>query len=331
MKLKYALVIAGALMVAMSLSVTSNFTEAQEVNEDVLERGQYIATIAGCESCHTPLLPVYDDLAAASFEDIQTLALFEHNALDDERPYAGGRAFSLGPQGVVFASNLTPDEETGIGEWSTEELKFAIQTGVRPDGTQMHPLMPYRLYISMADADLEALVAFLQSIEPVENEVPDSGILLPPFGLEPPAEPIVVPDVEDIEAYSNYLMNAILPCTECHTPLDAETGQPVLDLYMAGGQPFEGPWGIVYGSNITPHESGIADYSEDDLARLITSGVRPDGRRVILMPWGDYTGLTEEDLRAAIYFFQNTVEAVENDVPNASLQEGFEVVVELPE
>lgn len=313
-------------VVVLWTSTSSASTPSQF--DDPIKQGEYLTKIAGCEICHTPYKSEYNDLPNLAPEDIQVLSINEHDALDTDRLLAGGRVFDLGPLGFVMSRNLTPDPETGLGEWTDEEIKTAIRTGVSRDGRQLFPLMPYRVYNQMAEADLDAIVAYLRSLKPIENLIPVTDFGLPPFGLPIPEEPIVAPDPEDTEARGKYLMTSVLPCTDCHTPLDETTGLPIMEMYFAGGQPYEGPWGIVYGSNITPDEkTGIGEWSDDDLTRVLVSGVRIDGRRVILMPWQDYANLTAPDVEAVISFLRS-VEPIENEVPKAALQPGFEQFAE---
>jgi hypothetical protein len=116
-------------------------------------------------------------------------------------------------------------------------------------------------------------------------------------------------------------------CTDCHTPVDPNTGAPVIEKYLAGRQPYEGPWGIVYGGNITPdEETGIGTWTEEEIKRAVVSGIGKDGRRLILMPWYSYTALTAEDADAVAYYLKNVLPAVNNQVPTASLNEGFMVM-----
>jgi hypothetical protein len=100
-----------------------------------------------------------------------------------------------------------------------------------------------------------------------------------------------------------------------------------MDKYLAGRQPYEGPWGIVYGGNITPHEeTGIGSWTNEDVKRSIVSGIGQDGRRLILMPWFAYSALTAEDADAVVYYLKNVLPAVENQIPAAALNPDFIVV-----
>jgi mono/diheme cytochrome c family protein len=186
--------------------------------------------------------------------------------------------------------------------------------------------MPYRFFNSLSDSDADAIVAYLRTLAPISNKVPRTQILpveqLPPL---PRKTGIVAPAPADTAARGKYLMTALIACTDCHTPVDPATGQPVEGKYLAGGQPFEGPWGIVYGGNLTPDkETGLGNWSDADIARVLHQGIRPNRRVVVLMPWEIFQPLTDEDTKAIIYYLRNDVPAVHNEVPAAKLNEGFE-------
>jgi len=227
----------------------------------------------------------------------------------------------------LFTRNLTPDEETGIGSWTDEQVKIAIKTGVDKEGKVLFPVMPYHVYAGMADSDLEAVVAYLRSVDAVSNPVPARTIPTDGMPTPPYQTGIVAPDASDKAARGGYLVNSIMGCTDCHTPVDPNTGAPVLEKYLGGRQPYEGPWGIVYGGNITPdNETGIGTWTEEEIKRAIVSGIGKDGRRLILMPWFVYTSLTAEDADAVAFYLKNVLPAVSNEVPAASLNEGFNVI-----
>ena len=294
---------------------------------DVLAQGTYIATVAGCTSCHTPLKPEYGNPQSLTLEQIQTIAFNDLEATDQDRLLAGGRVFDLGPAGVVFTKNITPDEQTGIGLWTKEQIKLAIKSGIDNEGKVLFPVMPYHVYNGMADADLESVILYLQSVRAVNNPVPErtastEGLPTPPFQTG-----IVAPDASDQAARGAYLVNSIMGCTDCHTPVDPATGAPQLDKYLAGRQPYEGPWGIVYGGNITPDEAtGIGSWTDEEVKRALLAGVGKDGRRLILMPWFAYSTLTAEDADAVVFYLKNVLPAVSNEIPAASLNEGFMVI-----
>lgn len=298
--------------------------------EEMLERGEYLTHIGACVSCHTPMKEEYlsEDITVAQ---LQHIGLSSANAQDIENQLlAGGREFSLGPFGVLVTPNLTPDE-TGLGDWTDEEIEAAIRIGINPDGRRLHPLMPYPNFFNWAESDMAALIQYLRSIPAVENEVIQTGPsgegFAPELVVDADQLPQLPPDGSDPIELGQYLVLNVMGCGECHTPLDPETGAPMFELLLGGGQAYEGPWGIVYGGNITPHETGLAGWETEDYKRVFREGVRIDGRRLVLMPWQDYASATDEDLAAVIAFLQS-LDPVDNEVPAPAIEEIFEVYAE---
>jgi mono/diheme cytochrome c family protein len=315
-----------ALSVAGYVGVTAQDTGDEEQDE-LIERGDYLVHIAGCFACHSPYKEEYADFSNLTLEQAQTISLFAVTTLDLENRYmAGGRPFELGPLGVVYSANLTPHEETGIGNWTDEQIELAIRYGVNPTGRRLFPLMPYEKFFNMVESDVDAIIAYLRTIEPIENEVDRSG----PSGegIAPVLErteplPETPPDGSDPVELGSYLVNVVMSCGDCHTPRDPRTGLFAEDMHLAGGQAYEGPWGIVYGGNITPHdETGIGTWTADDIRRVFREGVRPDGRRLVLMPWEDYSSITDDDLDALIAYLQS-LEPIDNEIPAPSIAEEF--------
>jgi mono/diheme cytochrome c family protein len=124
-----------------------------------VERGRYLVVVGGCNDCHTPG------------------TLF--GGPDFSRALSGSEIGWHGPWGVSFPRNLTPDPETGIGQWSTEDIVNTLKTGVRKNGTTLLPPMPWPNTSQMTDADLHAIAAYLKSLPPVKHSVPKA---LPPDG-----------------------------------------------------------------------------------------------------------------------------------------------------
>jgi mono/diheme cytochrome c family protein len=125
--------------------------------ETLVERGEYLAHIMDCGGCHH----------TGAFTPQPNM----------ETPLAGsGIGFEIPGMGVFFPPNLTPDKETGIGAWSDAEIITAFTTGVRPDGRQLAPMMPYMSYAHINADDAAALVAYLRALKPVVHKVPG------PFG-----------------------------------------------------------------------------------------------------------------------------------------------------
>lgn len=329
------ILIIGLLMLAF-LPVLSHIqrTQAQDANAALIQRGEYLANIAACLACHTPYKAEYNVPPTEwTPEQLQTIGLHGDDALDRERRFAGGRPFDLGPGGVVVSANITSDAATGLGSWTDAEIEAALRIGVSKDGTRLHGIMPYRNYYTMAQDDMQAIIAYLRTLPAIENKVertwsPGEGTLpeLLPEGELPQSAP-----TESIKL-GEYLVNTVMSCGDCHTPVDPVTFAPVMDKWLAGGQPYEGPWGIVYAANITPHETtGIGKWTDAQIEAVFRTGVRLDGRRLVLMPWQDYVTISAEDLAASIDYLKNGLAAVDNEIPAPAIEDLFLQTVEVPE
>ena len=144
--------VVGSLGVAV-LALAASAGNRASARERQIERGQYIATIAACNDCHTPG--------------------FFYGSPDFERRLSGSEVGWVGPWGVTDPRNLTPDPETGIASWSEQDIVNAVRTGMRPDGSVILPPMPWPNYSTMTDEDAFALAAYLKSLKPVKHRVPD--------------------------------------------------------------------------------------------------------------------------------------------------------------
>lgn len=224
-------------------------------------------------------------------------------------PLAGGEKFE-GPFGVVYARNITPDPETGIGDWTDQEIIDAIRLGKRSDGEQLFPVMPYPYFSGLADQDVQDLVAFLRTMPAIQNEVPARQLNGPVPPFSPPGAPPEVAPESGVERGS-YLVNTIAHCGDCHTPQGAD-GSPDMSQFLAGG--FNPALGLV--PNITPDDAtGIGAWTEAQIATLLRTGTRPDGSQVgglmELVIMGGFKDMTEADA-LAIASYLKTVPAVTN-------------------
>lgn len=253
-------------------------------SETLLERGTYLVnSIVACGNCHTrPAGPMAGVELAGGF-------------LVEEPPFK------------AFAPNITPDPETGIGNWTEAQLITAIRQGLRPDGSVIGPPMPISLYRSLSDRDVQAIVAYVRTVKPVKNVVPRSEYRMPlPPNYGPPVGS--VPDVspDDPVAYGAYLAGPAGHCIECHTP-QVEGRPDFANQLGAGGFPFNGPWGISVSRNITPDpESGLGKWTDAQIKTAITQGVRPDGSRLLPpMGFSYYARMTETDLNALVAYLRS--------------------------
>lgn len=216
---------------------------------------------------------------------------------------AGGMHITDG--GVdVWTANITQDRETGIGNWTDEQIIKAIREGIKPDGSVMGPLMPFMAYRHISDRDAEAMVAYLRTIKPVKNTVKASSYPFPvPENYGPPLSFVPDPDRSDPVAYGEYLAGPLGHCMECHSS-PGEQGAPDMENALgAGGMLFHGPWGVSASANITP--TGIGGKSDEEIKQLITTGTRADGTKLLPpMGFNYYANLTAEDLDAIVAYLR---------------------------
>jgi mono/diheme cytochrome c family protein len=193
---------------------------------------------------------------------------------------AGGGEIKT-PFGVFYATNITPDPDTGIGRWSDAEIIAAIRAGYARDKGVESPVMPYYQYAGMADGDVADLVAYLRTLPPVRRANRDAEVSLPfprlafrgwrllfAARVTPPA----AAPTDPLER-GRYLSNHVAICTDCHTPRNRfgalETG-----LYLAGTD--DGPDGNPV-PNITPDsETGIGKWTEAQIVQLLHTGMKPN-------------------------------------------------------
>ncbi|MHB1141821.1 MAG: c-type cytochrome [Sulfuricaulis sp.] len=260
--------------------------------------GEYLFRAAGCAGCHT-------------------------DAENQGAPLAGGRALHS-PFGTFYASNITPDPDTGIGNWSETDFVRALREGISPQGKHYYPAFPYTSYTRLTDADLSAIWTYLRSLKPVRqanrpHELPwylrsraTLRIWKTMFFNPDPYQP----HADQSPAWNRgaYLVNAVTHCGECHTPRNMLGGFRQ-SQHLAGN-----PDGVDDAKvpNITPDRgTGIGKWTENDLVYYLETGATPDG---------DYAGdamadvidnstsyLTQDD-RRAIAVYIKALPAVEHAI-----------------
>lgn len=122
------------------------------VAETPVERGKYLVQFGGCNDCHSP-------------------GYFFGKTSPETFLSGSDVGFQL-PHGTYVGPNLTPDDETGLGKWSEEQIVTALQTGVRPDGRVLAEIMPWHAFAKLTKEDAASIAAFLKSLKPVNNKVP---------------------------------------------------------------------------------------------------------------------------------------------------------------
>jgi len=314
--LKYIFYIVIVLAVGISALISyvvfalPNVGEAEkleiEYTPERIERGKYLATaVSVCVDCH-------------STRDWSKFS----GPLKEGTFGMGGDRFdqSVGMPGVFYAKNITP---SGIGRYTDGELFRVITTGVTKEGKAMFPLMPYAYYGKMDKEDIYSMIAYIRSLAPIENKVPASvpdfpmSLIINTIPTKAQLQPR--PPASDIIASGAYLTNAA-GCIECHTKV--EKGQIIKAFAFGGGREFKFPDGsVVRSSNISPDNSGIGQWSEEQFVQRFkifadssnaALSVSP-GEFNSVMPWMMYSHMTREDL-ASIYQYLKTVKAINNSV-----------------
>ena len=195
-------VIAIATLVAINLwrGTTGGPVQAVRAPADVVARGKYLAEAADCAACHSA---------------------------PGGAPFAGGLPMQSG-FGTIYATNITPDPDNGIGRWSPDDFWRALHDGVRRDGQQLYPAMPYTSYRGMTRADADAIYAYVMQLRPMN--VPNRETELNfPFNIRlgmlgwnllflRDSLPAVSAGSSPPWQRGRYLVNVLGHCGECHTP-----------------------------------------------------------------------------------------------------------------
>jgi mono/diheme cytochrome c family protein len=231
-----------------------------------------------------------------------------------DRALSGGPPIEEGKLFTARPSNITPDPETGIGKWTDAQLKLAIREGRRPPnspngGSLIGPPMPFSQYSGIADADLDAIVAYLRTVPPIKNAAAKStyAIKLPPAWGAPIDKPIAAPSAADTLAYGAYLAGPLGHCVECHTPMGPDGRFQYATLLGAGGMQFNGPWGLSVSKNITSDpEQGLGKWTDAEIERAIRTGVDKDGHPLKPpMGYGYYSKVSADDMAALIAWLRS--------------------------
>lgn len=236
-----------AAVLVVALTGAASAQDSQSF--DRIERGRYLAVLGDCTACHTA---------------------------PDGQPFAGGLALQT-PFGTLVAQNITPDRETGIGNWTEDEFVAALHDGRGHNGTRLYPAMPYPAYTKMTDDEVRAIRAYLATVAPVRNKVISNQL---PFPLNirlamvfwnalnfTPGRYQSNPDKSVEWNRGAYIVEGAAHCGTCHTPKTLfggdKTATPLAGATLQG-------W---FAPNITtdPHK-GIGGWSKDDLVQYLKTG-----------------------------------------------------------
>ena len=261
-----------------------------------VERGAYLARAADCMVCHTTA---------------------------GGKEYAGGLGFKL-PFGTLYSTNITPDKDTGIGNYSDEDFLAAMHRGIRRDGARLYPAMPFTSYTYVSDADALAIKAYLFSLPPVRAAAPENTLMFPfnqrwAMGFwsalfNPDTR--FAPDTSKSPEWNRgaYLAEALAHCGECHTPRNLafalNNRLKFAGAVTAGWRAF----------NISSDKTtGVGAWRDDDLVSYLSIG-HADGHGTASGPMGEavdhsLSKLAPEDIRAVVAYLRSVPPTASTDLP----------------
>jgi mono/diheme cytochrome c family protein len=280
---KCTLPIAGLIAWALLAGVP---VAAQGAAPAEVARGEYLVRIGDCEYCHT-----------------------EPNG----KPFAGGRAIPT-PFGVIYSINITPDRDTGIGEWSEQDFYTAMHTGISRDGSHLYPAFPYPWFTKVTRADVDAIKAYLETVAPVAQN--DKTNRLPRvlrwrgglFGwnLLFFDEGEYKSDTAQSAQWNRgaYLVQGLAHCGACHTPDNWLGGTKHSEAFEGGnaGMHWAAP-GL--GGNI---RDGVGGWSAAEIVEYLKTGANAKSASAgpmsdVVMNSTQY--LTDTDLNAIAFYLKN--------------------------
>lgn len=249
---------------------------------DAVTRGKYIAIAGDCVACHT--------------------------APESKDAFAGGYAIST-PFGGIFASNITPDKETGIGDWTERDFYRAVRHGKGKESENLYPAMPYNAYVKVSDRDMHDLWMYMRSVKPVHYAVPETDLGFPynirlammGWNLLFYKNSGFKPDAGRSAQWNRgaYLVEGLEHCGACHTPKNLLGGDR--DAWLQGSNLSE--W---HAPDITSNSyTGIGGWSVDqitDYLKLGSNHVAVASGPMAEAVTNSTQHLTREDLQAiAVY------------------------------
>lgn len=310
MKFRLIFVFSAILILVYSCHQASSSSEKKSNKNKSLnakvERGRYLVETAGsCMHCH-------------SQRDFPRFA----GPIKEDTKGMGGVSY---PRfGTLYSSNITPDSATGIGAWTDDEIARAIAFGIRKNGDTLFPIMPYFEYNKMCREDIYSIVAYLRTLKPIANKVPERKLKVSAgaerdfFHYSSLAEHQLPAETDQVQT-GKYLV-AISACRACHTPrTDDERFDTV--RYFGGGDGMGKKFGFtVFSSNISPDTAtGIGNWTEDAFLNKFKLYRQPQaynydaGKHNTLMPWEMLAKMKDEDIKA-IYAYLRTVRPIANKV-----------------
>ncbi len=268
-----------------------------------LERGRYIvATLGTCLRCHSPggmSKPLAGTEGSGRLIPSPQDNPFKH---------------------VIVAPNITPDNDTGIGRWTDDEIGRAIREGVDRNGRSFTLAMPCLQYRNMSDEDLASVVVYLRSITPLRNSLPQTQLAFPVqflVRLVPlPVNSPVSADLSTPERRGQYLAT-LATCNECHSSHDF-AHHPNDGLEFVGGDVVRFGPAAATATNLTPDETGIGSMTAGSFRELMRTGQLRGQTLHPIMPCDQYVDVTDDDLND-IYLYLRSLRPVKHIVDAAAV------------
>lgn len=263
---------------------------------DPIARGRYLTQAADCEACHTD---------------------------ENGTPFAGGRAFKT-PFGTLYSPNITPDAQTGIGQYEDADFIRAVHKGIARDGKRLYPAFPYAAYTYITDEDVLAIKAYLFSLAPVHNSAPGNALSFPfnqrwlmtfwgaLFNPDKRFEPLPEQSVEWNRGA--YLVEGLAHCGDCHTPRNLMQG---LDNAHKFGGTLTNGWRAY---NVTADKTaGVGGWSDAELAQYLASG-HASGRGTASGPMAEavqlsFRNFSASDIQAMVTYLRTIPARETKDLP----------------
>ena len=268
---------------------------SQLASADLVKRGAYLVHAADCQACHTA---------------------------PGGAPFAGGFAFNM-PFGTIYSTNITPDKQTGIGNYTDAQFLAAVHEGIRADGENLYPAMPYTSYTYMTDSDALAIKAYLFTLAPAhapakQNRLSspyDQRRVLTLWNVMFNQDERFRPNTGQSPQWNRgaYLAEAMGHCGECHTPRNLAYA---LDNHRKFAGALTAGWRAY---NITSNkDSGIGDWSDQDVDLYLSTG-HANGHGGAAGPMGEATDdslsyLVPDDVHALVTYLRSAP-AHASDVP----------------
>ncbi|WP_455811799.1 c-type cytochrome [Pseudomonas graminis] len=267
------------LLLANAVLLAGAFASTAQADDSLIKQGEYISRLGDCGACHT---------------------------IPGKPAFSGGLAIESN-LGTIYSTNITPDKEHGIGNYSEQQFSDAVRKGVLPDGTRLYPAMPYPAYAKITDADMHALYAyFMQGVKASNEQPPETDLSFPfsqrwgmrfwnwAFASDKPFQPIGGATAEVNRGA--YLVESLGHCGSCHTPRGLAMNEKALDssdsAFLSGGS-LNG-WEV-------PSLRGLPRWSEQETIDYLATG-RNDkaavGGEMTSVIEHSTSWMTEADLKA---------------------------------